>query len=121
MPLAGRKTTDGFRDCILGQILRVIDRQALNHFSDCRTARERRRAAVSEKTSGFNPSVIDSKTQSQPIAADRICFLDDDIGVGKFSRIARMSDVILEDFGVGHSSSEFDVRCSESAADEDML
>ncbi len=58
--LARRQTADRFDDFFAGQFSRFADSEPFDHFRQRGTARECRRAAVSEETCGFNAAVVDA-------------------------------------------------------------
>src|SRR5690606_32959236 len=82
------------------QTRRILNAQPGDHLRDDRSADERRRASISEKSSLFYSPFAHAQRKSQSVAADRVRFFDDHAWIGQFAGIARMSQMIFEDLGI---------------------
>ena len=97
MLLLSGQTANRFDDFLSRQLHRIFYRHSFDHFREGRAARQRGRAAVSEKARNFNAAVPNAQTNTETIAADGVCFVGDGICVRQFACVARICDVILED------------------------
>lgn len=93
-----RQAADSVHNPFSRESARFVDRQALNHFSQCGAARERGRTTVSEKPRSFDVTLANSQTQAQAIATDGIGFFSNGVRARQFACVTRMRDVILELF-----------------------
>jgi hypothetical protein len=96
--LPRRQTAKGADDFLPLQPERVLNSHSLQHLRKGGTAGKCRRAAVGEKSRGLDAAITHAQTQTQAIAADWICFFSYCVGVGEFTRVARIREVILEGF-----------------------
>ncbi len=87
-----------------------FDGHAFDHFSDSRTASERRWTAVGEKPRTHNPTIADEQRQTQTITADRVDALGGGVGVGYLAGIARRGEVVLENVGVSQKKVSLEIK-----------
>ena len=95
---ARRQTTERIRNFLSRQLHRVRDLHSFDHFSEDRTAGQRRRATVGQKARGFDATITDAQTQAETIAAYGICLFRDRVRVREFAGIARIREMIFESF-----------------------
>ena len=92
------QTAERVNDFLAGQFQGIFDSHSFQHSCECGAAGQRGRTAVCEEAHGLDAAILNSQTETQTITADRICFFSDGVCVGEFARVARMREVIFEDF-----------------------
>ena len=86
---------------------RLLHRHSFQHFRQRRATRQRWRAAIRQKPRRFDPAVANPQTQTQTIAAYRVRFLGNCVGVGEFPSIARVGNMIGENIRVSQKFNSF--------------
>ena len=100
---AGGQSADHIDKVFALQKHRSRDSHSFEHLSENRTTDECWRTAVREKACDFNAVIANTQRKAQAIAADRIRLLGDGVCVREFSAVARINEVIFENYGVGQS------------------
>ena len=105
---ARRKAADRVQKIVACQLYRFSSSLSYYQLRQNRTTNECWRTAVREIASSFDPFAANDERQPQPIAANRIVLLDDDICFRQLTGVTRVCEMIFECGGVRH-----DLRNSE--------
>lgn len=100
VPFLRRQTAERFGELIPRQLHRLYDRHSFQHFREDRAASQRRRTSISQKPRRLYPVIAKAQTQAQSIATHRVGFFSDGVGVSEFSAVARIGEMIFEEFGI---------------------
>ena|SRR5438552_6032564 len=92
------QTTQRGNDFLAGQLQSIFNSHPFQPLCQCGTTGQRGWTAISEESRGFDATSTNQQTETQTIAADRICFFSDCVCVCEFTRVARMREVIFEGF-----------------------
>lgn len=92
------QTTKRVGNFLSRQFHRVFDFHSFDHSRQGGTTGKRRRAPISQKSRRFDAAIVNAQAQAQSIAAYRVGFFRDGVGISEFSAVARISQVIFEDF-----------------------
>ena len=98
MLLPRGQTTYGGHNFLSLQLQSVFNRHSFQHLRQCGTAGKRRRTTIGEKTRALDAIITNEQTETDTIAADRVCLFGDGICTSEFAGVARTREVIFEGF-----------------------
>jgi hypothetical protein len=98
--LARGQAFKSLHELLARQLRGFLPRHPFDEFRERGAAGERRRAAVGEKANGFDAFIAHAQTEAQAITADRVRSFSNRVCVRQLPGIARMSQMVFEDFRV---------------------
>ena len=102
MDLDRRQTVECLHHGTVGELQRIVDALALDHFRCHRGGRHRRTAAERLELAVRDRVLVDFQVHFHDVAALGIADLADAVGIFNFTHIARVDEVIHHFFAVIH-------------------
>jgi hypothetical protein len=93
----GQTTNCGYNFLSL-QLQGIFGSQSFQYLRQRGTAGKCRRTTIRKKSRGFDATVANQQAQAKAIAADRVGLFGDRVCIGEFAGIARMREMIFEEF-----------------------